>query len=165
MRSHSYRALLGAGAVLLSCPNLSWTGGSLVFRYSDFPESAFQDVELDYTNQLTLPSRWTQSTNSLPARTYAGLAFDSLRAEALLFGGLDSTGNSLRDTWNWKSQTFTWTEKTPSVSPPARYGHALVWMGCPFLLFGGVDNETEVDLYSVKCGDRHRRRGGSLWRR
>ncbi|HOW89667.1 MAG TPA: kelch repeat-containing protein, partial [Elusimicrobiales bacterium] len=69
------------------------------------------------------------------ARSHPGFAFDESRGEALLFGGRAEDGNALGDTWLWSAGV--WTRKTPVGAPSARYGHALVWAGGRFLLFGG----------------------------
>jgi N-acetylneuraminic acid mutarotase len=59
--------------------------------------------------------------------------------QALLFGGLAVSGSAfLGDTWVYDLSDNTWTEMAPAASPPARWGHALAYLGGDqVLLFGG----------------------------
>ncbi len=50
------------------------------------------------------------------------MAYDPARAQVVLFGGAGSSGN-LADTWVWDGNN--WTQKNPTNSPPAQYGHAM----------------------------------------
>lgn len=52
---------------------------------------------------------------SPPARTRALLAFDSVRSEVVLYGGLTNNGTPLTDTWIWNGTT--WTAKAPTTNP------------------------------------------------
>jgi hypothetical protein len=94
------------------------------------------------------------SATSPPAR--AGHAMATLGNKVVVFGGT-SDGSSvfqqagpmkcsmssppgsgeppLGDTWEWDGAT--WTRRTPAVSPPARWGHAMVTVGSKILLYGG----------------------------
>ena len=90
---------------------------------------------------------WTDVTpsdpsDSPPARSFHALAYDSARGEVVLFGGGDSSNNTLSDTWEWDGTS--WTEVMPSganASPPARGDHALAYDSARgrVVLFGGVD--------------------------
>lgn len=54
------------------------------------------------------------------------MAYDPVRHETVLFGGVDVSNTGLRDTWLWDGSR--WTEAHPSGSlPPARTGAAMVW--------------------------------------
>jgi hypothetical protein len=68
-------------------------------------------------------------------RSYPGFAFDESRGVAVLFGG----GNNglLGDTWEWDGTV--WTQRQPTVSPPARYGASMVYDTGrqKIMLFGG----------------------------
>jgi len=66
------------------------------------------------------------------ARYYFGLAWDTLRDTALLFGGY--AGGALGDTWTWDS---TWSQRTPAPTPTARYQTTLGWDGTNIVMFGG----------------------------
>jgi cysteine-rich repeat protein len=61
-----------------------------------------------------------------PRRDHA-LVYDSLRGVVVLFGGREGTSDPpfLGDTWEWDG--MTWTLRTPPVSPPARYRHAMAF--------------------------------------
>ena len=80
-------------------------------------------------------SDWTQYTPSVgtipPARFGAAMAYDPVSGKAVLFGGADSNGNLLSDTWLFGSFCFTllgarnctapsWTNVTSTIAPPAR---------------------------------------------
>lgn len=97
-----------------------------------------------------------------PARAQAAMAFDRTASEMMLFGG-NATGDAcsfgrvnyappeegppeppLADTWVFDGST--WTPKTPAESPPARYGHAMLYDGQRqrVILHGG----THCDCYA-----------------
>jgi len=68
---------------------------------------------------------WTLATNlplSPPARDYEAIAYDSARAEVLLFGGvaIQAPGNNLNDTWAWNGATWTQRTVTGPVPPGGR---------------------------------------------
>ncbi|MDE1835900.1 MAG: PKD domain-containing protein [Euryarchaeota archaeon] len=64
---------------------------------------------------------WTSVTSGLPAkRAFIAnmMAYDSAISAVLLFGGSDSSLNSLGDTWTFSGGA--WTQITPSTSPSVR---------------------------------------------
>jgi uncharacterized protein (TIGR03437 family) len=83
---------------------------------------------------------WTQQNpqTSPPARVAFGMAYDSAHGEVVLFGGTDSSGNLLNDTWVWDGAN--WTQQSPQTSPPARssFGMAYDAASDQVVLFGGV---------------------------
>lgn len=72
-------------------------------------------------------------------RNSAGLAYDPVRQEAILFGGYN--GSSLGDTWAWRGGP-NWIHLVPANSPPDRWGHGMVWDAArqQIVLFGGTRN-------------------------
>jgi hypothetical protein len=91
---------------------------------------------------------WSQVTvtSSPPPRTAASLCFDG-SGNALLFGGLDPSGNMLADTWLFDGSD--WTEATPSSAPSPRCQSAMCFdenVGA-ILLHGGGDGLPESDLW------------------
>lgn len=89
---------------------------------------------------------WTKRTPALspPARTGASMVYDSARRVTVLFGGLIAGGGTgdatfIDDTWEWDGTT--WTERTPSVSPGARYYAATAFDASRnvTVMFGGSD--------------------------
>ena len=52
------------------------------------------------------------------------MAYDSVRGVTVMFGGADPSGVR-GDTWEWDGTT--WTQRNPTTSPPARYGHAMAF--------------------------------------
>jgi hypothetical protein len=84
---------------------------------------------------------WTQRLpGTAPSARYGHrLAYDAARRVVVLFGGYCGTGCALGDTWEWDGAAGTWTQRTPVVSPPARYSFGLCYDGHRqrVLLFGG----------------------------
>lgn len=87
---------------------------------------------------------WTNLTNATtapPARDNAAMAFDHADGYVVLFGGANSTGSPLADTWRfqlgqWKNETGT-----TGAAPPARQGGAMTWDDTDgyAVLFGGAN--------------------------
>ncbi len=68
-------------------------------------------------------STWTELMGSGPSeRTFAGMAFDSVRNVIVLFGG--SAANLLSDTWEWNG---TWTQRQPANMSMARSFFGCWW--------------------------------------
>src|ERR1035438_5569144 len=65
-------------------------------------------------------SNWTQKSpqTSPPGRTYAAMAYDSARGQAVLFGGNGSGNPYLGDTWVWDGSN--WTQESLQNGPPGR---------------------------------------------
>jgi Galactose oxidase, central domain len=90
---------------------------------------------------------WTLKTpvNSPSARWGAAMAYDSVHAQIVLFGGIsgpagsnNSTSVALSDTWVWDG--VNWIQQSPATSPPARYLHTLGYDSHDgrAVLFGGT---------------------------
>ena len=82
-------------------------------------------------------SAWSASSASGPAgRTDATLTFDPATGTSVLFGGENASG-PLSDTWSWNGSS--WTQLSPPVSPPARYGGVAAYLPSTGLVyvFGG----------------------------
>ena len=92
---------------------------------------------------------WTQLavTGAPSVRHDFGMAWDSTRNVALLFGGLQTDiasvpGVPKQDTWEWNPATSTWTERTAAGNKPSqRYAHAMAFDGSrgKAVVFGGWD--------------------------
>ncbi|HET8542665.1 MAG TPA: kelch repeat-containing protein [Anaeromyxobacter sp.] len=76
-----------------------------------------------------------------PARSSHAMAYDSARGLVVMFGGEDSTGKRLDDTWEWNG--MVWANRTPTgtASPVARSGHGMVYDAARnrVVLYGGID--------------------------
>lgn len=85
-------------------------------------------------------SNWKQlSPAASPSpRQAAGIAFDEVKHQVVLFGG-DNGSDNFNDTWIWDGQT--WNEQQPAVSPPGRSYSAMVNDGFRTVLFGGSYNQ------------------------
>jgi hypothetical protein len=55
----------------------------------------------------------------------AAVAYDPATHEVILFGGRDSSGKVLGDTWAWNGSS--WRLLQPASSPPARAGAGMAW--------------------------------------
>ncbi len=89
------------------------------------------------------------STGSGPATplTNHGLAFDTLRSEAVLYGGR-STAPGNQETWTFDGTT--WVLKTPANSPPALWGHMMVaapQLGGVILWGGRIGTSPQSDTW------------------
>src|SRR6266496_4215107 len=91
---------------------------------------------------------WTQRfpTHVPPKRMYTAMAQYGSGAGVVMFGGLNlgPTGvftqfNVLDDTWIWNGTD--WTQLSPSLSPPARYGATMAYdpVRDTAILFGGTN--------------------------
>ena len=87
-------------------------GGSLLNPEASATNDTWLWNGTSWTNQAVSPSP--------AARTFATMAYDSVRHETLLFGGEtvagDGTKTLLNDTWAWNGTS--WTQKTTPTSPP-----------------------------------------------
>lgn len=81
-------------------------------------------------------AKLTPTTNPT-ARFGHAMSYDIIRNRVVLFGGWDTTGRSLDDTWEFDGTT--WTKLSPANSPPGRDGHTMVYdfPRARTLLFGG----------------------------
>lgn len=90
------------------------------------PALLLATVAADLTAQT-----WTQlayptfpNVGTSPRRS-GGLAFDLLNGQMLVYGGLQSTPTlTLNETWRFDGTT--WTQLTPTTTPPPRWGHRMV---------------------------------------
>ena len=83
---------------------------------------------------------WTQPQppTAPPAAIQCRMAYDSQRAQTVLFGGwLGTTVHD--DTWEWNGAS--WTRRTPAARPPERDDHGLVFDAARgrTVLWGGED--------------------------
>ena len=89
-------------------------------------------------------STWTElndgSSGSPSERMLASMAFDPASGSLILFGGRDSGGTGLNDTWALSGSN--WNPANPSVSPPARLAASMDFDPGTgnLVLFGGLDS-------------------------
>jgi hypothetical protein len=76
-------------------------------------------------------------------RLYHGMAYDSTRHVTVAYGGEDSTGQILGDTWEWNGSA--WTQSVAS-GPSARERVAIAFDAAhsKIVLFGGVDGSSSL---------------------
>ena len=80
----------------------------------------------------------SESVRSVPEpRNQPATAFDSNRRKLVLFGGIDQSGKSLNDTWEWDGAK--WEQKTLETNPGPRVAHAVAYdeKRGRIVLFGG----------------------------
>ncbi len=97
--------------------------------------------------------KWTQITVSGPApseRWRGVMAYDAINKYVVLYGGTDSSGNVLSDTWTYAAGN--WTDITSKVTgkPPGTYRASAVWDAADgyVLMFGGCTSSTCPDNYA-----------------
>jgi hypothetical protein len=81
---------------------------------------------------------WTEQTPPMtpPGRFAAGMAYDAVGQQVVLFGGSD--GNMpLGDTWTWNGKG--WSLQAPTASPTARRSPGMASTAQKVVLFGGAD--------------------------
>ncbi len=83
-------------------------------------------------------TNWIQKSpaNHPPALHVSGMAYDSIRQEVVLFGGLPKTGG-YNETWTWNGTN--WFQKNPTLKPAQRVEHSLAFDPArgKAVLFGG----------------------------
>ncbi|MBI1801214.1 MAG: hypothetical protein HY259_13075 [Chloroflexi bacterium] len=91
----------------------------------------------------SVPAQWVRfNTSNAPTATAAHmLAYDSKRGVVVKFGGSDSNGDLINETWELDPRTRTWTKRTPVHAPPARTSTAMVYDVARHVtvLFGGYN--------------------------
>ncbi|MBI3734771.1 MAG: hypothetical protein HY259_15130 [Chloroflexi bacterium] len=89
------------------------------------------------------PAQWRPfTTSNVPTATAAHMiAYDSARGVVVKFGGSDSRGYGINETWELDVRTRLWTKRTPAHSPSARAAGTLVddQARRVTVLFGGSD--------------------------
>ncbi|MFW9786069.1 MAG: Kelch repeat-containing protein [Candidatus Thorarchaeota archaeon] len=89
-------------------------------------------------------------------RAEPGLAYDSVRDQMVLFGGMEYFDLSLRlnDTWTYDVDTDTWTEILPASAPSARRAHDMVYdiESDRMIVFGGEDGAGLNDTWAFNAG-------------
>jgi hypothetical protein len=95
---------------------------------------------------------WTQQSPSTSpsARIASTMAYDAATGQVVLFGGDNGNFNSgiLSDTWTWNG--MTWTQQSPSASPPSRYLSSMAYDAATgqVVLFGGDHSGTPGDTWT-----------------
>ncbi len=88
-------------------------------------------------------SSWQRLTavTGISTRTRAGMAFDSGRRRAVVFGGRDAAGMLQADTWESTGVQWLPMNPTSGPTPSARYDHAMAYdrLRARTVLFGGYD--------------------------
>ncbi len=89
--------------------------------------------------------------NGPPPRASAGLAYDSDRETAVIFGGASefigptwSDWTTINDTWEWNGRS--WDQKQPVNSPSPRFAPQMVYdpLRKVTVLFGGLSGQTSL---------------------
>ena len=88
----------------------------------------------------TPTTTWTQQSpaHSPPGRDVASMAYDPGTGQLVLFGGVNTSSSGfLNDTWTWNGTT--WTQQSPTTSPPASDDSSMAYDSGTgqLVLFGG----------------------------
>ncbi len=123
---------------------------NVVVLFGGYSGSAPVDDTWELSTADCMTWTWTRRTPSGPVpapRFDAQLAFDPVRQVSVLFGGQSATSMNLGDTWEWNGTA--WTQRTPIVSPPARFGHgmALEPRRQRIVMFGGTADADGDDTW------------------
>ncbi|HUU61491.1 MAG TPA: kelch repeat-containing protein, partial [Acidimicrobiia bacterium] len=106
---------------------------------------------------------WSEATPAVspPGRIFPGLVYDTGSDRVVLFGGHEQLGGTvLGDTWAYDTDTGTWEEMTPAVSPPGRSGFVMWYdpaADLSFVFGGGADWSSWPPLPWMALG------GEELW--
>jgi hypothetical protein len=126
-----------------------WDGQQVImFGGSDTYPAGGKD-ELWWYNPLS--NTWTAITptgNSPPGRTSPTMVWDGQRV--IMFGGMSTDGaDILNDLWYYYPVSNTWIQQFTSITPSARYVHAMVWdpEGQRAIMFGGSGGGNETWWY------------------
>ncbi len=76
------------------------------------------------------------------ARAWETMAYDAAHSVDVLFGGTNSSGSDLNDTWTWNGTD--WVQQSPSTSPSVRDSAMMAYDPAigKVVLFGGIYNGT-----------------------
>lgn len=104
---------------------------------SNDPDNETFDITID---AHTVPNTYRELTpTGAPSARYNTSLVDLRDGRVLMFGGRDSEGTRLSDTWVYDVAANEWTELAPETSPSARDAHEMAWTGESVILFGGND--------------------------
>ncbi len=145
--SLSYNWSFGDRTPNATSPNASHTY-SLLGRYAanltvTAGPSSWSNFTLEIVAGPVVLGDWKDLSGGIPTtptpRQSFVMEYDPLLHAAVLFGGQDSSGNALQDTWEFAQGT--WTQLSPPQSPSARWGAAMVYDPAEkgLVLFGGRD--------------------------
>ncbi|MFW9981517.1 MAG: Kelch repeat-containing protein, partial [Candidatus Thorarchaeota archaeon] len=113
------------------------------------------------TGVMTFDYNLDVYTHSSPSpapdgRAEPGFAYDSSRDRFVLFGGMRdiSTNDRLNDTWLYDTNTDTWTEVYPTLSPSERRAHDMVYDSESerIIIFGGEGGDALNETWSYDPG-------------
>jgi len=86
-------------------------------------------------------AKWASHPATSPTvRSGAGMVYDPVHQNIVLFGGDGGYDGYLNDTWLWNGSN--WTRVTPTTSPSARATVQMAWDGTQVVLFGGENKST-----------------------
>jgi N-acetylneuraminic acid mutarotase len=160
-------AFLGAGALETGAPLSAgkWTQSTK----DDFLNGTLVGGDLEVRGEMSggsLVLKKDAETRVVPspgvgkrpdARTFHAMSYDQAAGVMVLFGGSSMSGPAGNDTWAYDLSGNQWTELFPKSTPPARYGHTLVYMKDFGLtaMFGGFrmsNDQPQNDLWVFNTG-------------
>ena len=113
-------------------------GGRLRVNGGEAPLTKLGDT-WEYNAPTATTRTWTNVSPGVSpsARDDHAMAYDAARGRTVLFGGRNSSGTPLSDTWLWTGTA--WVNVTAAGGPTARFGHAMAYDVARgvVVLFGG----------------------------
>ncbi len=91
---------------------------------------------------------WDLIDDEVQGRHRFGMAFDEDNNAIVVFGGSNyGVDHALSDTWIYWMDTGLWELMNPTIAPPGRYGHNMVYDSTrgTIVMFGGYDQQTTFD--------------------
>ena len=119
-------------------------GVSVMFG-GDVGDNPATVLTAEYLNDVWLYNSSLNSwTNRQPSpapagRVGPGMVYDGGRGQIIMFGGEDTYGRLLNDTWTYDVDADRWTELHPQGAPPGRYLHSMAYDDAngEVVIFGG----------------------------
>jgi N-acetylneuraminic acid mutarotase len=111
-----------------------------VIMFGGFSSAIFWADEWAYDYNT---NTWMKIAKGPGNRLGTSMAYDEESDRIILFGGwyMNMSGFIENDTWAYDFNSDTWTEMKPSISPPSRNNHAMVYdsKADRVLMWGGTD--------------------------
>lgn len=156
----------GIGPTALLGAAMAYDSGSdrmIVFGGLDLATFAENDETWAYDVDASTWERMDPAESPSP-RNFAAMAYDADTDRVVLFGGAPAERTVLGDTWAYDYESDTWTEVTPSTSPPARTlgGMAYDPTRDRSVIFGGSQDGESASLGDMWEYDLHSNRWTDL---
>lgn len=134
---YTWRQVTGSDPGVYQRFSMVWAGDKTILFGGEAAVAPFKHDETWKFQDET----WTQLFPSTPpaARSFGAIAYNDIDSYVLLYGGLDTAGSVLNDTWKFDLFTEEWTQLSPANTPSANSiyfvgPYSMVWDGTQFIL-------------------------------